>query len=143
MFVTVAVTLCLTYALTLAPGVTFWDAGEFNAAIGTLGIPHPPGTPLYILIGNVWARAFGFLPQALAVNLLSAVATAVACGLLGSLTTRWSRTPVGLKATLYWEWLVSTADSVESKRTSLRHGGLSCGHMAAHSLSRPTERPRV
>ena len=56
-FVTVAVTLCLVYGLTLAPDVTFWDAGEFNAAIGTLGIPHPPGTPLCILIGNVMPGA--------------------------------------------------------------------------------------
>ena len=82
--------LLVVYAATLAPGVTLWDAGEFNAAIGSLGIPHPPGTPLYILIGSVWAKALGFLPQALAVNLLSAVATALACGLLGGLITRWT-----------------------------------------------------
>ncbi len=74
----------------MAPDITLWDAGEFNAAIASLGIPHPPGTPLYIVIGNTWARVFGVLPQALAVNLLSAVATALACGLLGGLMTRWT-----------------------------------------------------
>jgi hypothetical protein len=87
----VIVTLLVVYAATLAPDVTLWDAGEFNAAIASLGIPHPPGTPLYILIGRAWAMALGFLPLALASNLLSAVSTAVACGLLAGLFARWTQ----------------------------------------------------
>lgn len=83
--------LLVVYGATLAPDVTLWDAGEFQAAVASLGIPHPPGTPLYIVIGNVWTRMLGVLPPALALNLLSAVATAVACGLLGGLMTTWTR----------------------------------------------------
>lgn len=84
--------LLVAYLVTLAPTVTYWDSGEFLAAMKTLGIPHPPGTPLYILIGNVWAQLFGpLLGFAYSVNLLSAVSTATACGIFAHLMLRWTR----------------------------------------------------
>ncbi len=90
--VIVAAVLFIAYIATLAPGVTYWDAGEFQAAIKTLGIPHPPGTPLYILVGNVWAKLFAPLfGFSYAVNLLSAVCTAAACGVFAYLMARWTR----------------------------------------------------
>ncbi|HKW47533.1 MAG TPA: DUF2723 domain-containing protein [Gemmatimonadaceae bacterium] len=73
--------LFVVYLISLAPDVTFWDAGEFIAAAHSLGIPHPPGTPLFVLLLHVWAWAIGFLPYAVACNLFSAVCTAVAGGL--------------------------------------------------------------
>lgn len=82
-------TLAVVYLLTLAPDVTLWDSGEFNAAIGSLGIPHPPGTPLYILVARTWSCLLPGVPQAVAVNALSALATATACGLLALGLTRW------------------------------------------------------
>jgi len=53
-FVLVATTLGVVYLASLAPSVTLWDAGEFASAIESLGIPHPPGTPLFILVGRAW-----------------------------------------------------------------------------------------
>jgi hypothetical protein len=105
--------------LTLAPGVTPWDSGEFLAAIHALGIPHPPGTPLYVLIGKVWsivfADAFGF---ARAINLLSAVSTALGCGILAGLFAKWTGdgfagTAAGITAGLMSTlWLSATETEV-------------------------------
>lgn len=90
-FALVASTLGLVYLATLAPGVTLWDAGEFASAVESLGIPHPPGTPLFILVARAWRLGLGFLPTALATNLLAAACTALAGGIAAALVARWTR----------------------------------------------------
>lgn len=80
--------LLALYIATLAPRVTFWDAGEFIAAIESWGIPHPPGTPLYVTAGRAVRVLFGGVPAALVANLLSAVFTSAACALGASLLAR-------------------------------------------------------
>jgi hypothetical protein len=65
------------YAYCVTPTVPYWDSGEYIATSYILGIPHPPGTPLYVLIG----RLFTFLPFstiAVRVNLLSSLSAAIA-----------------------------------------------------------------
>ncbi|NUM25524.1 MAG: DUF2723 domain-containing protein [Candidatus Buchananbacteria bacterium] len=60
------------YLLTLAPTITNEDGPEFVTAIHVLGIPHPPGFPLYLLIGKI----FSFIPFGTLgwrINLMSAV----------------------------------------------------------------------
>lgn len=61
----------ILYILTLSPGVNFGDTGELVTAAYTLGIPHPPGFPIWVLL----AKIFTFLPFgniAYRVNLASA-----------------------------------------------------------------------
>ncbi len=68
----------IVYLDTLAPTVSFWDCGEFIATSYTLGVPHPPGSPLFLLIG----RLFSILPIgsdiAYRVNLISPIVSALA-----------------------------------------------------------------
>lgn len=81
MAVVAAVVVLAGFLVTLAPTVTFWDAGELVAAAKILGIPHPPGTPLWVLVGHVWGLLIPFGDYAWRLNLLSAVSGAVAAGL--------------------------------------------------------------
>jgi len=73
--------MLVVYAATLAPGVTFWDAGEFIAAAKSFGIPHPPGTPVFVVALKAWATFLGFMSFARATNLFSAFCTASAVGI--------------------------------------------------------------
>ncbi len=68
--------------ITLAPTVTLWDAGEFITAANVLGIPHPPGTPLFVLLGNVWGSAVAIGGYAWRLNLMSACFSAAGAGCL-------------------------------------------------------------
>ena len=65
------------YLRTLAPTVPFWDAGEFIACSKILGIPHPPGTPFYVILGRI-ATLVPFGNVAQRVNGLSALSSSLA-----------------------------------------------------------------
>ena len=48
------ITLVL-YTKTMAPTTSFWDTGEFITTSHILGVPHPPGSPLYVLLGRIFS----------------------------------------------------------------------------------------
>ena len=82
-----AALVCLVvYGLTLVPEVGWGDPAELALQAHQLGVTHPPGYPVHTILG----RLFGLLipDPALATNLLSAVCTALAVGVLAALARR-------------------------------------------------------
>ena len=86
-----ALVVLAIYLATLAPTTAFWDTSEYIAAAKVLGIPHPPGNPLFIIM----AHTFGLLPlaasYAVRINLFAAVTSAAAAGLWFLVAERWLR----------------------------------------------------
>jgi len=68
----------VTYISTMEPVASFWDCGEFIAAAFKLQVPHPPGAPLFLLVGRIFSLfAGGDLTQvAYWVNMVSALSSA-------------------------------------------------------------------
>jgi hypothetical protein len=61
----------IAYCMTMAPTVAFWDCGEYVTSMVSLGIPHPPGNPLFIIMGRVSCVLFAmFGDPGLRINLL-------------------------------------------------------------------------
>ena len=77
------------YLITLAPSTAMWDASEYIAAAYVLGLPHPPGNPFFILIGNVFAHMpLPGVSVAVKLNMLAALSSAVAAGAWFLITER-------------------------------------------------------
>ncbi|MEM8895924.1 MAG: DUF2723 domain-containing protein, partial [Bacteroidota bacterium] len=67
----------IVYGLTVEPTASFWDCSEFIAASYKLQIPHPPGPPIFLLLGRLFSMfAVDESSVALAVNWLSVVSSA-------------------------------------------------------------------
>lgn len=82
------------YFFTLAPTVTLEDSGELAVAGDYLGVPHPPGYPIWSLLSWIFSRLFFFVRfrgqpnPAWSIGLSSAVFGALACGLCAMLICR-------------------------------------------------------
>ena len=140
------------YVLTLAPTTALWDTSEYIAAAYTVGIPHPPGNPLFVIIG----RTFAVLPIAPSVaariNLLAAVCSAAAAGfwflvaeraLHGWFGVRWQRivgagAAVAIGATAFTVWNQSVVN--EKVYTISLLGIAACSWLMVRWLDDPAGR---
>ena len=96
----VAIVVLAIYIATMAPSTAMWDTSEYIAAAYSFGLPHPPGNPLFVIVGHV----FSLLPVAgnvaARINVLAAVSSAISAALWFLITesvlrswlsTRWLR----------------------------------------------------
>ncbi len=84
------------YVATLAPTTAFWDTSEYIAAAKVLGIPHPPGNPLFVVMAHVWGMIPLAADYAVRINLFAAATSAASAGLWFLVLERWLRSLVPL-----------------------------------------------
>src|SRR5262245_56929196 len=102
------------YRITLAPTVTLVDSGELIVAAKTLGVAHPPGVPLYVILAHLAT----FLPigsVAARVNFASGIFAALAAAFVSLLVFEALR---GFPLAN----LTTPAKSRKEKRAEKRHG---------------------
>ena len=66
---------CAVYIMTMEANGSFWDTGEFASSAYKLQIPHPPGAPLFVLMGRLFMVPFDPMNAATGINLMSALAS--------------------------------------------------------------------
>lgn len=71
----VCLVACAVYIMTMEATGSFWDCGEFASSAYKLQIPHPPGAPLFVLIGRLFMVPFDPQHAATGINLMSALSS--------------------------------------------------------------------
>jgi hypothetical protein len=71
-----------TYFSTVQPSVSFWDCGEFISSSYLLQVPHPPGTPFFLIVGRVLSMIPFVANIGLRVNTISVLTSSFAILLL-------------------------------------------------------------
>jgi hypothetical protein len=135
------------YASTLAPSVLPADSGEFQLVSAVLGIAHPPGYPLYTLLGHLAAQV-PLGEVAARVNALSAlcgaltvavVARSVRRGTQSRAAALLSASALGLSATFWAQSTTANIRSLTALLTALSVESLLCwgaGFTGAESARR-------
>lgn len=89
----------VTYWLTFEETASYWDCGEFIAVAYKLEVSHPPGAPLYMLLGRMFSfLAFGDVTKvSYWINSLSVLASAFTILFLFWSITLFARKLMGIK----------------------------------------------
>jgi hypothetical protein len=94
LFISVFVFCFILYAVTAYPDQAPGDSGELVAAAYQLGLGHPPGYPLFCIIGKLWSIILPFGTIAWRMNIGNAVAGAAAAATVSLFGARFSRSNV-------------------------------------------------
>ncbi len=111
---------------------SLWDCGEFILGAYKLQVVHPPGAPMFLLIGRLFtwfAELFSNNPEdiAFAVNLMSGLCTAAAASFVAWVTIRLSK--------LAWVGRDEEAELESGQNLALAGAGLVAGLATAFSTS--------
>jgi hypothetical protein len=71
----VCIIACAVYIMTMEATGSLWDCGEFASSAYKLQVPHPPGAPLFALIGRLFMAPFDPQHAATGINTMSALAS--------------------------------------------------------------------
>ena len=92
------------YRLTSQSSVAFWDCGEYAATSPAMEVPHPPGAPLFTLLGRVAMMTPYVSDPALRINLISALASAFTIMFLYLISvkviSRWKGFPTDIHSSI-------------------------------------------
>lgn len=102
------------YFSTLAPGVTGFDSAELSSGVYTLGIVHPTGYPLYLLLGKLFSLLVAVRDLAFRLNLMSACFAAltvffifkVIFKLTGNLLAAWIASVFLVISSHFWQMAI-------------------------------------
>ena len=98
---------CAVYLMTMEATGSLWDCGEFASSAYKLQIPHPPGAPLFVLIGRIFMIPFDPQHAATGVNTMSALASGFTI-----LFLFWSITHFARKIVQKNDTEISTANTI-------------------------------
>ncbi len=84
----ITISTFVLYALGACPTIYVGDSGELVTAVHLLGIPHPTGYPLYVLLGKAWTLLVPTGSIAWRMSLFSAACAAATCGALALIVAR-------------------------------------------------------
>jgi len=94
----------IVYFMTMERSGSLWDCGEFASCCHKLGIPHPPGAPLFTLVGRIFAiigQPLGMGPVG-GINLMSALASSFTILFLFWTITHFARKIILRKSGTEW-----------------------------------------
>src|SRR5882724_12697357 len=89
----------VTYWFTFEETASYWDCGEFIAVSYKLEVPHPPGAPLFLMLGRIFSfLSFGDVTKvAFWINFMSVLASAFTILFLFWSITLFGRKVMGIK----------------------------------------------